>query len=353
MKIIITGGAGMVGSHCAEHFAKKKCKVVVIDNLLRSTIFGSKEKSVEYNWQYLKTVSNVKLLKKDVRDREDMIRTFKKEKPDLVIHTAGQPGVKFSLDNPFMDYEINASGTINCLEALRLANKKGMFIYTSTNKVYGNNVNAVELSSSEKRYEFKEINGIHERFGIDLTGHTPYGVSKLTGDLYTQDYAQIFDIKSAIFRMSCIYGTRQFGFEDQGWLAWFAIRFFQGKSVTLYGDGKQIRDVLWIEDLIRAFEAFTARDFRYKGEVFNIGGGCENTLSLIELIEILQKFSGRSVKVLHGPWRRFDQKVYVSDIAKASKLLKWKPTVSPEEGIRKLYDWVTENAHLFFAKGAK
>lgn len=337
----------MIGSHCAEHFAKKKNKVVVIDNLLRSSIFGSKEKSVEYNWQYLKNIPNVTLLKKDVRDRAEMLRVFSKEKPDLVIHTAGQPGVKYSLDNPFEDYEINASGTINVLEALRKANKKGMFIYTSTNKVYGNNVNKIPIKSSGSRYSFKKIKGVNERFSIDLTGHTPYGVSKLTGDLYAQDYAQIFDIKSAIFRMSCIYGTRQFGFEDQGWLAWFTIRFFLGEPVTIYGDGKQVRDVLWVDDLIRAFEAFMSRDFRYKGEVFNIGGSYKNTVSLLELIDILEKLTGRSIKVNYGPWRKFDQKVYISDISKVTKLLKWKPAVTPTEGVSRIYRWICDNQHLF------
>ncbi|MBL8012786.1 MAG: GDP-mannose 4,6-dehydratase, partial [Candidatus Omnitrophica bacterium] len=202
MKIIITGGAGMIGSHCAEHFAGKKHDVVVIDNLLRSSIFGSQEKSVEYNWQYLKSVPRVKLLKKDIRDREEMLRIFRREMPDLVIHTAGQPGVKYSLENPFVDYEINSTGTINVLESLRSANKKGMFIYTSTNKVYGDNVNTVPIVEKKKRYEFKSVKGINERFSIDLTGHTPYGVSKLSGDLYVQDYANIFNIKSAVFRMS-------------------------------------------------------------------------------------------------------------------------------------------------------
>lgn len=347
LKIIITGGAGMIGSHCAEHFAKKKNKVIVIDNLLRSTIFGSKDKSVEYNWQYLSKLTHIKLIKKDIRDRSEMMRIFSREKPDVVIHTAGQPGVKYSLENPFIDYEINASGTINVLEALRKANKKGMFIFTSTNKVYGNNVNTVAIRSRSRRYAFKSIKGINERFSIDLTGHTPYGVSKLTGDLYTQDYAQIFGIKSAIFRMSCIYGTRQFGFEDQGWLAWFVIRFFQGLPITIFGDGKQVRDILWIGDLIKAFEAFLSLDFRYKGEVFNIGGGGRNTVSLLELVEILKKLTGRQVPIKFGPWRKFDQKVYISDIAKAQKLLKWNPQVSPHEGLRRLYDWVSQNERLF------
>lgn len=347
MKILITGGAGMIGSHCAEHFANKKYKVIVVDNLMRSTIFGSHDKSVEYNWHYLKTIKNIELLKKDVRDREEMIRIFKKESPDIVIHTAGQPGVKYSLNDPFEDYAINSTGTINVLEAFRRVRKRGTFIYCSTNKVYGDNVNSIAIESKKKRYQFRGSKGVNERFSIDLTGHTPYGVSKLSGDLYTQDYASIFNVKSGIFRMSCIYGTRQFGFEDQGWLAWFAIRFFQGKPITLYGDGKQLRDVLWVGDLVKAFEAFIHCDFRYKGEVFNMGGGTQNTLSLLELIDVLKKISGKNVKIKLSDWRKFDQKVYISDTTKAQKLLKWKPTVSPEEGVQKIYNWILQNDHLF------
>ncbi len=181
---------------------------------------------------------------------------------------------------------------------------------------------------------------------FDLTGHTPYGVSKFAGDLYTQDYAQIFDLKSAIFRMSCIYGTRQFGFEDQGWLAWFTIRLSLGLPLTIYGDGKQVRDILWIDDLIKAFEAFMSHDFRYKGEVFNIGGSVKFTISLLELVDVLEQISGKKIKIKYGPWRKFDQKVYVSDITKALKLLKWKPTVSPQEGIRRLYQWVSSNPSI-------
>ncbi len=346
MKIIITGGAGMVGSHCTEYFAKKKHKIVVIDNLMRSKIFGSKHKSVEFNWNYLKTLKNIKLIKNDVRNMEAMLKIFKQEKPDVVIHAAGQPGVRFSIDDPLEDFSINATGSINVAEALRRVNKKGILLYTSTNKVYGDNVNAVPIKKKKYRYEFKNFKGIDENFSIDLTGHTPYGVSKLTGDLYVQDYAYAYGLKCGVFRMSCIYGTRQFGFEDQGWLAWFSIRFFQGKPITIYGDGRQIRDVLWVEDLAKAFEAFIENK-KCQREVFNMGGGIKNTISLLELVDILEKISGKSIKVKYDDWRKFDQKVYVSDTAKAQKLLKWKQTVSPKEGVQRLYQWVSENSELF------
>lgn len=345
MKILITGGAGMVGSHCAEYFVKNKHKVTIIDNLMRSKIFGSDAKSVEYNWHYLKSLKNIKLFKNDVRDAIAMNRIFKDEKPDAVIHAAGQPGVRFSLDNPLEDCSINSNGTITVLEALRKANKKGIFIFTSTNKVYGDNVNKVPIKETKLRYNFKNSIGIAENFSVDLTGHTPYGVSKLSGDLYAQDYAYAYGLRTGIFRMSCIYGTRQFGFEDQGWLAWFAIRYFLQKDITIYGDGKQIRDILWAEDLAKAFDCFIKSDI--KSEVFNMGGGSANTLSLLELTRMLSDHSGNNIKIKYADWRKFDQKVYISDISKAKRLLKWKPSVSPYEGVSKLYNWISENPKLF------
>ncbi len=345
MKVLITGGAGMIGSHCAEYFSKKRNKIVVVDNLMRSQIFGSKHPSVEYNWRYLQRFPNITRYKKDVRDTAAITRIFQKEKPDVVIHTAGQPGVRFSLDNPVEDSFINAIGTINVLEAFRRVNKKGVFLYTSTNKVYGDNVNMVPICEKKTRYAFRRVCGIPEYFPIDLTGHTPYGVSKLSGDLYTQDYAYAYGLKTAVFRMSCIYGTRQFGFEDQGWLAWFAIRFSQNKPITVYGDGKQVRDVLWADDLARAFEAFIRKPLQR--EVFNIGGGPQNTLSLLELIALCEKIFCRSVKIRFDDWRKFDQKIYVSDISKVKRVLKWSPTVSPEEGVRRLAEWIVQNPRLF------
>jgi len=335
----------MVGSHCAEYFARKKHQIVVVDNLMRSKIFGSKNKSVEYNWHYLETLKNIQLLKKDIRDRAEMQRIFKREKPDVVIHAAGQPGVRFSLEDPLEDYAINATGTLNVLEALRLTNKKGVFIYCSTNKVYGDNGNSLPIRETEMRYAYKRGKGISEDFGIDRTGHTPYGVSKLAGDLYAQDYAYVYGLKCGVFRMSCIYGTRQFGFEDQGWLAWFAIRFLLGKPITIYGDGKQIRDVLWVEDLARAYEKFIESGLQ--GEVFNIGGGPQNTLSLLELVAALKNVTQKNVKINFGAWRKFDQKVYVSDIRRAGRLLRWKPTVSPRQGIEKMVAWISQNPRLF------
>lgn len=345
MNILITGGAGMVGSHAAEYFTRSGHSVLVYDNLMRSHIFGSDKKSVEYNWNYLKQYKNIICQKADIRDVPTLEKNFAEFQPDIVIHAAGQPGVRFSLENPREDLEINAVGTFNVLEAMRKTNPKGIFIYCSTNKVYGDNVNRHDLEEVLTRYKFRSIAGVTEAESIDHTGHTPYGISKLSGELYVQDYAQTYGLKTGVFRMSCIYGTRQFGFEDQGWIAWFCIRFMQKKPLTVYGNGKQVRDVLWVGDLVNAFERFIESDVQHG--VYNIGGGPENTLSLAELIDILKEETGRSVPVSFADWRPFDQKIYVSDITKVKESLKWKAVVNPRQGIQKILHWIRTQPELF------
>ncbi len=348
MKILITGAAGFIGSHCCEHFSRKGYQVIAVDNLMRSTIFGSKQKSVEYNWEYIRSLKGVLRYKKDIRDAKAMDDILKVHRVDAVIHTAGQPGVRYSLENPLEDLSINTTGTLILLDTIARRSPKAKFVYCSTNKVYGDHVNDLPIEAKSKRYQFKGAKAVGEQFGIDLTGHTPYGVSKLAGDLYVQDYAYAFGLDTAVFRMSCIYGTRQFGFEDQGWLAWFTIRLLAGQPVTLYGDGKQIRDVLWVGDLIRAYEAFIdSKPLAYAGQVFNVGGGSKNTLSLLELIDHLEDITGKKIKVKMGDWRQFDQKVYVSDISKLRKTFVWAPKIAPREGIERLVSWVSANQALF------
>ena len=345
MKILVTGGAGMVGSHCAEYFSDQGHNVLVIDNLMRSEIFGVKRRSVEFNWLYLEKEKGIQCEKIDVRNANRMDRAFQKFQPDVVIHCASQPGVRTSIANPIDDFSINCIGTLNALEALRKCNKDGIFLYCSTNKVYGSNVDQFSLREHTARYEFDGISGVTENVAIDETGHTPYGVSKLVGDLYAQDYAHTFGLKTAVFRMSCIYGTRQFGFEDQGWLAWFCIRMLQGKAITLFGNGKQLRDVLWVNDLVKAFEKFIYSPIDHG--VFNIGGGPDNTLSLLELIQLLEEITKKRVPIRKGNWREFDQKVYVSSIEKVERLLDWRPQISPKIGVKLLADWIFSNKELF------
>jgi CDP-paratose 2-epimerase len=346
MKVLITGGAGLVGSHCAEYFARenRKNKVIVFDNLMRSEIFGYHKKSVEYNWKYLKTFKNVEFVLGDIRREKDLVRAFGNG-VDAVIHTAGQPGVGSSVISPGNDFSINALGTLNVLEAARKCSKNTIVIYCSTNKVYGENVDKLALSEKKMRYAFKNTRGVDENMCTDTTAHTPYGVSKLTGDLYTQEYAHIYKMKTAVFRMSCCYGTRQFGFEDQGWVAWFIIATLFDKPITIYGNGKQVRDMLYVDDLVDAFRRFIRSDL--KMGLFNIGGGPDNTLSLLEFLDELTLLTGKKSKVKFSDWRPSDQKVYITDISRAEKYLKWRPRVCVKEGIRKLINWAQDNAEYF------
>lgn len=344
MRILVTGGAGLVGSHVAEYYARRAEEVIVLDNLMRSQLFGYDKKSVEYNWRWLKRYPNIQLIKGDVRNEEDVKKAIGRG-VDAVIHTAGQPGVPLSIRIPKEDFSINAFGTLNVLECVRQICPNVAFIYCSTNKVYGENVDEIPLTEQKTRYVYKETKGVSEKMSIDHTGHTPYGASKYVGDLYTQEYARIYGMKTAVFRMSCIYGTRQFGFEDQGWVAWFIIAVLSGKPITIYGNGKQVRDLLYVDDLVQAYDLFVQSDIRH--DVWNIGGGATNTTSLNEFIDFLEKETGKKAKTSFSNWRPSDQKVYISDLAKINKELGWKPSISPECGYRTLITWVKENPALF------
>ena len=343
MKILITGGAGMVGSHAAEHFAKKKWTVVVLDNLSRSKLFKANRQSVEYNWRYLGRFRTVERVRGDVRDGRDVRRALGKG-VDALLHAAAQPGVGFSIQNPTEDFAINTQGTLNVLESLRKISPKAAFLFCSTNKVYGENVDKIPLVEEKRRYRFRGTRGVGETFPIDLAGHTPYGVSKYAADLYTQEYGSLYGMKTGIFRMSCIYGPRQFGFEDQGWVAHFVIRSVLRKPLTIYGDGKQVRDVLYVSDLVEAYEQFIEKA---KGpDVFNIGGGARQTTSLLEFVSLLEKKLGARVRIRFKAWRTSDQKVYISDTSKIEKKLHWRASVPFEEGLQKLIEWVEENRGL-------
>jgi len=346
MRILITGGAGMVGSHSAEIFALKnpKNKIIVLDNLMRSKIFGYDKNSVEFNWNYLKKFKNIECIKGDVRNDKDVAKAIGKG-VDVVIHTAGQPGVPSSVRMPKEDFSINAFGTLNVLEAARKKSRETIVVYCSTNKVYGENVDKLTLAEQEKRYTFKDVAGVNEDMCTDLTGHTPYGVSKLVGDLYVQEYSHIYKMKTGVFRMSCTYGTRQFGFEDQGWVAWFIIATLFNKPITIYGNGKQVRDMLYADDLVDAFQRFINSDLE-RG-LFNIGGGPDNTISLIEFLEELEILTGKKPKIKFSDWRPSDQKVYITDTSKLEKTLDWKIKTPVKEGIKKLTEWVKENKSYF------
>jgi len=344
MRILITGGAGMVGSHAAEYYALKGAKVTVLDNLMRSKLFGYDKRSVEYNWNYLRRYKNIRLVKGDIRKKSDVADALGTG-VDAVIHTAGQPGVPLSVRIPLEDFSINAFGTLNVLECVRQKCKKAAFVYCSTNKVFGENVDRIPLAEKKTRYTYQGVKGVNETCSVDLTGHTPYGVSKYVGDIYAQEYHHIYGMKTGVFRMSCIYGIRQFGFEDQGWVAWFAIANLLKKTITVYGNGKQVRDLLYVVDLVKAFDLFLKSSIQH--DVFTIGGGPENTTSLLEYIAMLEDATDIPMKYRFSGWRPSDQKVYISDIARVSKALGWKPAVNPRRGMEFLLEWVRENIGIF------
>ncbi len=346
MKVLVTGGVGFVGSHAAEHYAKQGDEVIVYDNISRAKLLNYSTSNTMYNWNYLKNNYDIQLIRGDIRNTRQLEKVSKDV--DVIIHTAAQTAVTSSLLDPKTDFEINALGTFNVLEAAR--KNSATVIYCSTNKVYGDNVNKIPVEEGEKRYQFadkKFQNGIPETFSTDLCEHTPYGASKFAGDVYVQDYALRNEINAAVFRMSCIYGTRQFGVEDQGWVAWFTIATLLDKPITIYGDGKQVRDMLYVTDLVNAFDAFVKRRETLHYGIYNMGGGVENTMSLLELLDYLEEITGKRSEISYDDWRPSDQKVYISDIRKAKKELKWKPKIGVKEGVKALVEWVEENRNLF------
>ena len=341
MRVLVTGGCGFIGSHVVEFYARdKRNQILVLDNLWRARLLG-KKRSQSLNSDFLRQFRNVRIVKGDVRRLADVEAVMKGV--DFLAHTAAQVTVTKSVTDPLSDFGENAIGTFNVLEVARRQKKPPTIVYCSTNKVYGERVNTVPLIEKKMRYEFggKYRRGIPEDFGVDLCEHSPYGCSKLTGDLYAQDFAHLYGMKIGVFRMSCIYGTRQFGMEDQGWLAWFAIAALRGQTINIYGDGKQMRDVLYVTDLVRAYDAFRRSSLNHA--VFNMGGGPANTLSLRELVAMLEKMAGKKLKLRFARPRPSDQKVYVSDIRKAQRLLRFRPVVSPREGVQRLFHWLRDH----------
>jgi len=236
---------------------------------------------------------------------------------------------------------VNAEGTFKFLEAARKAESDPTVVLASTNKVYGDNVNLIPVADGHTHYRYDDpefADGIPETFSIDGCEHTPYGTSKLAADLYVQDYAERGVLDAAAFRMSCIYGTRQFGNEDQGWVAHFAISTLEGEPLTIFGDGKQVRDVLFVEDLVRAYDAFLS-DPEGKPTVYNIGGGPNTTTSLVEFLDLLEAKAGERTEIAYEDWREGDQKVYISDISRAKDHLDWTPEVDFEDGVEQFLDW--------------
>jgi CDP-paratose 2-epimerase len=333
--VLITGGAGFIGTNLADAIASSGKRVRILDNLSRA--------GVEKNLAWLKETHGdlIQFEKADVRDPFAVRRAV--SGTEAVFHFAAQVAVTTSLDDPLHDFEVNARGTVNVLEAARAESEPPVVLFTSTNKVYGG-MEDVELRLAGQRYEpadsILRARGFSEERRLDF--HSPYGCSKGTADQYVLDYARSYGLRTALFRMSCIYGPHQFGTEDQGWVAHFLIRALEGQPITLYGDGMQVRDILYVEDLVRAFLLAWENIDRVRGQAFNMGGGPANTVSLLELIDLIGALHGERPGVLFESWRTGDQRYYVSDTRRFEAATGWRPHVNAREGVGNLYNWLAE-----------
>lgn len=332
---LITGGAGFIGTNLADALLSEGKSVIIYDNLSR--------KGVEKNLKWLreKHTTNLRIEIADIRDEAALREAV--NAADAVYHFAAQVAVTTSCTDPLMDFEVNARGTINLLEAIRQSEKQPPLVFTSTNKVYGD-LEDLKVILKGDRYAPEDsviaAAGVSEARSIDF--HSPYGCSKGAADAYILDYARTFGMKAVVFRMSCIYGPHQFGTEDQGWIAHFLISALEGKALTIYGDGKQVRDILFVEDLVRAMKIAQEQMLSLTGKAFNIGGGVNNTISLLELMKLIEEMHGEAVEADFGDWRPGDQRYYVSDIRKFSAEGNWSPETSAAQGIKNLYGWLLE-----------
>ncbi|MCC2668682.1 MAG: NAD-dependent epimerase/dehydratase [Armatimonadetes bacterium] len=334
MRILITGGAGFIGTNLADHFAGAGNDVVLFDNLSRA--------GVEDNARWLLARrKNVRLIEGDVRRAESIAEAVRGA--DRIFHLAAQVAVTTSVRDPRSDFDINLLGTLNVLEAAREHAPEAPLFYTSTNKVYGG-LEDVHVVCDGDRYSYEDLpNGVPETRTLDF--HSPYGCSKGAADQYVRDYSRIYGMRTVVFRMSCIYGPHQCGNEDQGWVAHFAREGLAGHGLNIYGDGRQVRDILYVEDLVRAFSTAADQISVTSGEVFNIGGGPSNTVSLRELIAHLEQLCETDIPVTYEDWRPGDQRIYVTDIARAAAVFGWQPQISKTEGVRKLVDWFKQGGH--------
>jgi CDP-paratose 2-epimerase len=340
MKVLITGGAGFIGCNTADRLLRDRHQVVIVDNLSRP---GSEE-----NMAWLAECHGEVLFHKvDIRDYEGFKSVLTEHKPiDLVLHFAAQVAVTTSVTDPREDFEINALGTLNVLEALRALGLDPVLLYSSTNKVYGE-LDGVPVAEDENRYRLLELpGGVPEEAQLDF--YSPYGCSKGAADQYVRDYHRIYGMRTIVFRNSCIYGPRQFGVEDQGWLAWFVIAAVLGWPITIYGDGKQVRDVLYVDDLVQAMMLAVEKIETTQGRVYNVGGGPEHSLAVWrEFGPLLEEILGKEIPVSYEAWRPGDQRIYVSDISRAQRDFGWKPKIGVREGIKRLAAWVQAHRDLF------
>ena len=330
---LVTGGAGFIGTNLSDRLLSSGQRVLIFDNLSRAGV------RTNLHWLQTQHPDSLEVQVADIRDADAVSHAV--ERADTIYHFAAQVAVTTSLDDPVQDFEINTRGTLNVLEAMRRRRRAPPLILTSTNKVYGA-LDDVELTRRAQRYipvsaELRS-NGISESRSLDF--HSPYGCSKGAADQYVLDYARSYGLPALVFRMSCIYGPHQFGNEDQGWVAHFLLRARERQPIAIFGDGCQVRDVLYVEDLLDAFTLASANVQRLKGQAFNIGGGPGNTLSLLELVDMMQERLGSRVDLQFSPWRRGDQRYYVTNTGRFEAATGWRPSVSPQLGVERLQEWL-------------
>jgi CDP-paratose 2-epimerase len=331
--VLITGGCGFIGCNLADRLAAQGISVLLLDNLARA--------GVRENAQWLKSNHGevVKIAVGDVRDRITVIDAVRDA--SAVLHLAAQVAVTSSVETPLDDFEINARGTMNVLEAVRLHNPSAPVIFASTNKVYGRLIEETAIERVGHRYapsDFRFAAGITETAPLDF--YSPYGCSKGTADQYVHDYARVFGLRTAVMRMSCIYGPRQFGNEDQGWIAHFMLCALRGQPLTIYGDGYQVRDALFVSDAVEAWIAVLRHIDVARGRVFNLGGGIDNSVSLLELIDLIRALTGHEIHRDFADWRPGDQPWYVTDIGALASTVGWKPKTRLEDGLNSLRNWL-------------
>jgi CDP-paratose 2-epimerase len=334
--VLVTGGAGFVGTNVADRLLRDGRRVRVLDDLSRP--------GVERNLRRLER-EHGDMLDVDVADVRDadVVRSAMRGASD-VFHFAAQVAVTTSIDEPVHDAGVNLQGTLNVLEAARLATRPPTLLFTSTNKVYGG-LGDVRTATRGTRHEPRD-DGLRRGIGEDrpLSFCTPYGCSKGAADQYVVDYGATYRLPTVVLRMSCIYGPNQCGNEDQGWVAHFLMRAMDDLPITIYGDGKQVRDVLFVDDLVDAMLLACARIGDVAGQAFNIGGGAANAVSLLQVLSMIGELIGYEPDVEFGPWRQGDQRWYVSDTSRFEAATGWRPRTSPPEGLRRLHAWLSDSA---------
>lgn len=334
---LVTGGCGFVGSNIAQRLLRDGIKVTLFDNLSRK---GSSE-----NLGWLRGIGSVKFIGGDIADREQIGGAIRETRPDVIFHLAGQVAMTTSVENPMRDFQTNVMGSVNLLEAVRIECPEASVLYSSSNKVYGA-LAAVNLREEEFRYAAPDSpNGIGEYAPLDF--RTPYGCSKGAADQYFLEYARTYGLRTAVFRHSTIYGGRQHSTYDQGWVGWFCQQALLQKQdpasapFTISGDGKQVRDLLYVDDAVDCYLEAAQQMVKITGQAFNIGGGIANSSSLLELFHELEKLLGIRLNFTRREWRHEDQRFFVADCTKVSSATGWRPRVSKQEGIRRTLEWVS------------